>query len=85
MLNSLKQLKQLPNDTLICAGHEYTLSNLAFASQMLPDDKNIESYLDSISNKLITLPSNLSDEKKLIYFYDVMKLNYKISSKLIMN
>lgn len=68
MLNSLKHLKQLPSDTLICAGHEYTLSNLAFASQMLPDDKNIKNYLDSISNKSMTLPSKLSDEKNINLF-----------------
>lgn len=31
MFDSIGRLKQLPDDTIICPGHEYTLSNLAFA------------------------------------------------------
>ncbi|MWP46056.1 hydroxyacylglutathione hydrolase [Gilliamella sp. Pas-s27] len=68
MLDSLKQLKQLPENTLICASHEYTLSNLAFALQMLPDDKNIKDYLNLISKKQMTLPSILSKEKQINLF-----------------
>ncbi|MWN89916.1 hydroxyacylglutathione hydrolase [Gilliamella sp. Pra-s65] len=68
MLDSLKQLKQLPENTLICASHEYTLSNLAFALQMLPDDTNIKDYLNLISKKQMTLPSILSKEKQINLF-----------------
>ncbi|OCG27926.1 hydroxyacylglutathione hydrolase [Gilliamella sp. HK2] len=68
MLDSLNHLKKLSNDTLVCAGHEYTLSNLAFASQMLPDDENIKSYLNSISKQSQTLPSILSKEKQINLF-----------------
>nr|WP_238786567.1 hydroxyacylglutathione hydrolase [Gilliamella sp. ESL0250] len=68
MLDSLEHLKRLPDDTLICAGHEYTLSNLAFASHILPNDKNIKSYIDLISKKSKTLPSILFKEKQINLF-----------------
>lgn len=68
MLNSLNKLKQLPDDVLICAGHEYTYSNLLFASTMLPEDENIKSYLNTINENSITLPSNLATEKLINLF-----------------
>ena len=68
MLSSLKKLKQLPDDTLVCAGHEYTLANLNFAKNMLPDDKEINKYFDSIRNKSVTLPSILNEEKQINLF-----------------
>lgn len=68
MLNSLNKLKQLPDDTLICAGHEYTLANLNFAQKMVPNDKQIVKYFDSICKKSITLPSILTKEKQINLF-----------------
>lgn len=68
MLDSLNKLKKLPDNTLICAGHEYTLSNLKFATHMVPEDKNITQYLNYISNKTITLPSTLLNERQINLF-----------------
>lgn len=42
MLASLDRLSALPDDTLICCAHEYTLSNLAFAQAVLPDDETVQ-------------------------------------------
>jgi hydroxyacylglutathione hydrolase len=38
MAESLGKLKQLPPDTLMYCGHEYTLSNIAFAQKVDPDN-----------------------------------------------
>lgn len=38
MADSLARLAALPDDTLVCCGHEYTLSNAAFAHAVDPDN-----------------------------------------------
>lgn len=38
---SLQKLGQLPADTLICSGHEYTASNLRFALTLEPDNPKL--------------------------------------------
>jgi hydroxyacylglutathione hydrolase len=42
MLTSLDRLAALPDETLGCCGHEYTLKNLAFARAVEPDNAAIE-------------------------------------------
>ena len=39
MWNSLKKLRDLPDDTQIYCGHEYTLANIKFARTIEPDNK----------------------------------------------
>lgn len=68
MLSSLNKLKLLPDDTLICAGHEYTLTNLDFAQMLVPEDQVIHEYYDFICKKKITLPSILTKEKQINLF-----------------
>lgn len=41
MYQSIQKLAQLPDDTLICCAHEYTLSNIKFAKHILPENRNI--------------------------------------------
>lgn len=38
MWDSLSKLMALPDDTLICSGHDYTLGNTAFAASVDPDN-----------------------------------------------
>jgi hydroxyacylglutathione hydrolase len=38
---SFEKIQQLPPDTLLCSGHEYTLGNLKFARACLPDHPQI--------------------------------------------
>ena len=45
MLGSLDRLAALPADTLVCCGHEYTLSNGAFASVIEPDNSMLRERL----------------------------------------
>jgi hydroxyacylglutathione hydrolase len=44
MLQSLDRLAALDPDTLVCCAHEYTLSNLAFAQAVEPDNEALQRY-----------------------------------------
>ncbi|MEY1556589.1 hydroxyacylglutathione hydrolase [Yoonia sp. R2331] len=66
MWASMQKLRALPPKTLICSGHEYTASNVAFALTLEPDNAQLISRADAIkaarSNGVFTVPSTLSDE-----------------------
>jgi len=68
MYKSLQKIMQLPDDTLICGGHEYTLSNLAFARLILAEDKKIEAYQKKVmqlrAEKQPSLPTTLQWERE---------------------
>ena len=65
MLNSLNKIKQLPKETKIYCGHEYTKKNLEFCYQYENNDflNNKKNWIDSrIKNKLPTIPTTIKDE-----------------------
>ena len=66
MFNSLKKIKELPRDTQIYCGHEYTLQNSKFCESNDPDNLNLKSKIKAIKEKIKngqpTIPSILSDE-----------------------
>ena len=66
MFNSLKKIKELPKDTQIYCGHEYTLQNSKFCESNDPDNLNLKSKIEKIKEKIKngqpTIPSILSDE-----------------------
>ncbi|CAM6091855.1 unnamed protein product [Calypogeia fissa] len=68
MWNSLTKLLQLPDDTLIYCGHEYTLSNGKFARSMEPQNQALLSYFEKVAELrqkgIPTIPTSLADEKK---------------------
>ncbi|MFD1261806.1 hydroxyacylglutathione hydrolase [Entomomonas asaccharolytica] len=68
MYYSLEQLRQLPDETLIYAAHEYTVSNLKFATAVEPENSIIKQRLEhclALREKLLnTLPSTISLEKQ---------------------
>ncbi len=72
MYASFHALNQLPQDTLICCAHEYTLSNMEFALAVLPQNPQILSYYHEIKQlrdkNRITLPSVLSREREINVF-----------------
>src|SRR5699024_4742515 len=45
MYDALQHLASLPDTTYVCAGHEYTVSNLKFAHWLLPDNEVITNAL----------------------------------------
>jgi len=66
MYNSLCKLKNLPEDTKIYCGHEYTLQNSLFCSHHEKDNKNLEKKIFEINTKLKknlpTIPSTIKEE-----------------------
>lgn len=82
MYNSFQQLAQLPDNTLICCAHEYTLSNLKFARAVLPEDQEIAVYQQHVEALRVknqpSVPTNLQLERKINLFlrchdYDLQK------------
>lgn len=63
---ALSRLAELPPDTLICSGHEYTAANATFALTIDPDNSALISRQEEISARRSrnepTVPSTLSEE-----------------------
>lgn len=72
MYQSFQKLNALPEDTLICCAHEYTLSNMEFARHILPEDQSIEHFYQKVKElrvkSLKTLPSTLQKEREINLF-----------------
>ena len=66
MLTSLAALKQLPADTLVYCGHEYTQKNLEFALTLEPNNRKLGEKLDTVrslrAQGLATVPSTMAEE-----------------------
>lgn len=67
MVHSLQKLAELPNETLVYCGHEYTLNNIRFARVVEPDNQALskrEADVEKLRNQgLPTLPSTIALEK----------------------
>ena len=68
MFDTLQKIAALPVDTMIYCGHEYTLTNGAFALSLAPDNPDIQARIresqDLRTRNLPTLPVSLATEKK---------------------
>tara|TARA_B100000963_G_scaffold229220_1_gene199932 strand:+ start:96 stop:860 length:765 start_codon:yes stop_codon:yes gene_type:complete len=66
MWKSLEKLKQLPEDTMIYSGHEYTKSNTEFAITVDPQNERLKNRrirdLDQLQKGHPTVPSTLREE-----------------------
>lgn len=69
MRQSLKTLRDLPDQTAVYCAHEYTLANLEFARHWLPEDDNLrefEEHCQALRKEgKPTVPSVLGNEKRL--------------------
>lgn len=68
MWGSLKKLRDLPDDTQIYCGHEYTLANIKFARTIEPDNlalaaREAEAQKQVAAGKA-TVPTTIGDEKR---------------------
>ncbi|WP_373314150.1 hydroxyacylglutathione hydrolase [Jannaschia pagri] len=68
MHRSLGRFGTLPDETLIASGHEYTVTNLAFAATLEPDNKALISRLEA-TKRLVgagtpSVPAPLSTERQ---------------------
>lgn len=72
MFDSFQKLNQLPDDTLVCCAHEYTLSNMKFAAAILPHDPKIlaryQQIKDLRAENRTTLPVKLATEREINLF-----------------
>ena len=66
MFNSLKRIKELPKETQIYCGHEYTLQNSIFCLANDPKNLKLQEKIIEIKEKikinLPTIPTTLGDE-----------------------
>ena len=66
MFSSLKKLKELPKETKIYCGHEYTLKNSEFCLKYDKNNKRLQKKINEIKNKvnnnIPTVPSTIDDE-----------------------
>lgn len=68
MWDSMQKLRALPDDTLVCSGHEYTETNARFAASLDPDNPDLISRIKRIETARAagtpTVPSTLTEEKR---------------------
>lgn len=69
MHRSLSRLADLPGDTRVCCAHEYTTSNLAFATAVEPGNAALNDYVDRVRQlraaNTPTLPSSIALERQI--------------------
>ena len=75
MFKSLNKLKNLPGETKVYCGHEYTFKNLEFCLKFNPNNDFLKKKKDdiklSLKNKKPTIPSTIADEIKANIFFRV--------------
>lgn len=68
MWDSMKKLRDMPDETLICSGHEYAATNMRFAATLDPDNPDLISRIKRITAKRAagqpTVPSTLAEENQ---------------------
>jgi hydroxyacylglutathione hydrolase len=68
MFSSLSKLAALPDDTLVCCGHEYTESNAKFALSVDPDNNALLARTQEAHQQrakgIPTVPSKMGEEKR---------------------
>ena len=68
MFASLGKLSALPDDTLVCCGHEYTESNAKFALSVDPGNADLIAFADRVHRLRAagtpSVPSRMGDEKR---------------------
>jgi hydroxyacylglutathione hydrolase len=84
MWNSLKKLRELPDDTKIYCGHEYTLSNAKFIESLFSNDlidEKIKKLKQLELNQIPSIPTTVKEEKKLNLFLqsDSTELKQKLN------
>ncbi len=67
MFHSLSKLKNLPNDTFVYCGHEYTQKNLEFALKLEPKNEALQKKCQQVvalqQKNISTVPTTMAEEK----------------------
>lgn len=86
MYQGLQRLKQLPAETQVCPAHEYTLSNLAFAQSVLPDNQVLKAHHAKVAklrqDGKPSLPTTLGLEQQINPFLQAPSLEAFIQLRL---
>ena len=71
MWASLCRLRELPGETRVDGGHDYTLDNLQFAAQREPNNTKLRERLRGYANrdKATALPSTIAEERQTNPFF----------------
>jgi hydroxyacylglutathione hydrolase len=64
LYQSLKRLSTLPDDTLVCPGHDYTEENIRFALTLEPNRTELKQWLQSTPSQPHFTPTTLAQEKQ---------------------
>ena len=84
MLTAMKKISALPDNTLVYCTHEYTLSNLAFAMAVEPENIDIQQRALEVTTlreqNTPSIPCLLGSEKKVNPFlrWDIPQLKYTV-------
>jgi len=87
MLGSLERLADLPPQTRVCCGHEYTLANAAFARVVEPDNPALRRRQEEATTMrdrgLPTLPSTIGSERECNPFLriDVPAVRHAVAAR----
>ncbi len=87
MKNSLDKIINLPDDTLVYCGHEYTISNANFCKSLVYNNiEELDASILEITNirnkKKPTIPFFLGNEKKLNPFLRHNDISFKIKNNI---
>jgi hydroxyacylglutathione hydrolase len=64
MLDSLLKLADLPDDTLVYCGHDYTIENYEFALTIEPANSIFKERLEEVKGSGLSVPSTIGCEKE---------------------
>lgn len=64
MWQSLQKLFELPDETLVYAGHDYTLDNYNFALSIEPDNEQVKKCINELNSGKCCIPSTISQERQ---------------------
>ncbi|MFQ5902568.1 MAG: hydroxyacylglutathione hydrolase [Candidatus Binatia bacterium] len=88
MHNSLNKLKDLPADTLVYCGHEYTEKNLKFAMTLEPNNKKLAEKMERVrslrAKGISTVPSTMGEERETNPFlrWDSEEIQESLKNKI---
>ena len=80
MYQSLNKLKNLPENTRVYCGHEYTLNNALFLESVIKDkdlSEKIKSLKKLYDKRQPSIPTTIKAEKKLNFFFKSNEENFK--------
>ena len=79
MFESMQRFNQLPDETVVCPAHEYTLGNLAFAETILVDKSAVENQRVLVERYRAegkpSLPTTIGLEKQINPFLQAKNLD----------